>query len=139
MKIYVNVKQIGSRKNYITKEEIKLNKKPSTLRELIELIVIQNVKEFNEGIKNKSMINYLTEEEIENKIESGKISFGEKYNQNRQNVKKAIETAYLAYKDGIFTVFIGETEAGTLDEVIELKEDDILTFIKFTMLAGRMW
>lgn len=139
MKIYANVKQIGNRKNYITKEEINLNKKPSTLRELIELIVIQNVKEFNEGIKSKNIINYLTEEEIENKIESGKISFGEKYNQNSQNVKKAIETAYLAYEDGIFTVFIGENETGSLDEIIELKEDDILTFIKFTMLAGRMW
>lgn len=139
MKIYVNVKQVGSRKNYIAKEEVILNRKPETLRELIELIVTQNVKEFNEGIKNKNMIAYLTTEEIESKIEVGKIAFGEKYNETKQNLQKAIETAYLAYEDGIFTVFIGETETGTLDEKIELKEDDILTFIKFTMLAGRMW
>ena len=139
MKIFINVKQAGNRKNYIEKEEVNLKLKPLTLRELIELIVTQNVKEFNEGIKSKNMIGYLTEEEIEKKIEIGKISFGEKYNQNSQNTQKAIETAYLAYEDGIFTVFIGETETGNLDEKIELKEDDTLTFIKFTMLAGRMW
>ncbi len=139
MKIFINVKQAGNRKNYIEKEEVNLKLKPLTLRELIELIVTQNVKEFNEGLKSKNMISYLTEEEIEKKIEIGKISFEEKYNQNSQNTQKAIETAYLAYEDGIFTVFIGETETGNLDEKIELKEDDTLTFIKFTMLAGRMW
>ena len=139
MKLYVNVKQAGSRKNYITKEEIILELVPLTLRELIEQVVTKNVKEFNKNLKKERLVDYLTQDNIEIKAELGKVSFGNTYNDTKQNLNKALETAYLAYEDGIYKVFIGENEAGVLDESLELKEDDILTFIKFTMLAGRMW
>lgn len=139
MKLYVNVKQAGSRKNYITKEEIILESVPLTLRELIKQVVTKNVKEFNENLKKERLVDYLTQDNIEIKAELGKVSFGNTYNDTKQNLKKALETAYLAYEDGIYKVFIGENEAGVLDESLKLKEDDILTFIKFTMLAGRMW
>jgi len=139
MKLYVNVKQAGSRKNYITKEEIILELVPLTLRELIKQVVTKNVKEFNENLKKERLVDYLTQDNIETSARLGKVSFGNMYNDTKQNLNKALETAYLAYEDGIYKVFIGENEAGVLDESLELKEDDILTFIKFTMLAGRMW
>lgn len=139
MKLYVNVKQAGSRKNYIRKEEIILESVPLTLRELIKQVVTKNVKEFNENLKKERLVDYLTQDNIEIKAELGKVSFGNRYNDTKQNLNKALETAYLAYEDGIYKVFIGEDEAGVLDEPLEVKEDDILTFIKFTMLAGRMW
>lgn len=139
MKLYVNVKQAGSRKNYITKEEVILESVPLTLRELLEQIVTKNVKEFNENLKKERLVDYLTQDNIEIKAELGKVSFGNGYNDTKQNLNKALEIAYLAYEDGIYKVFIGENEAGVLDKPLELKEDDILTFIKFTMLAGRMW
>lgn len=139
MRVFVNVKQAGSRKNYIAKEEIIIDLKPSTLRELIEAIVSKNVNDFNDKINDKNLLNYLTKDEIENKSANGKVSFGEIHNQKEQSLKKALETAYLAYEDGIYEVFIGDREAGTLDEVLEIKDGDVLTFIKFTMLVGRMW
>jgi len=139
MKLYVNVKQAGSRKNYITKEEIILELVPLTLRELIKQVVTKNVKEFNENLKKERLVDYLTQDNIETSARLGKVSFGNMYNDTKQNLNKALETAYLAYEDGIYKVFIGENEAGVLDESLKLKEDDILTFIKFTMLAGRMW
>lgn len=139
MKLYFNVKQAGSRKNFIAKEEIVLEYIPSTLRELIKFIVTKNVKEFNENIKKERLVDYLTNKEIEDKAEAGKVSFGSIYNDSKQNLGKALDSAYLAYEDGIYKVFIGDNEAGELDEYIELKEADTLTFIKFTMLAGRLW
>lgn len=139
MRVYFNVKQVGARKNFIAKEEIVLDCTPSTLRELIKYIVTKNIKEFNEKIKKERLVDYLTNKEIEVKAEAGKVSFGNIYNDSKQNLDKALESAYLAYEDGIYKVFIGENETGKLDEYIELKEADTLTFIKFTMLSGRLW
>lgn len=139
MKLYVNVKQAGSRKNYITKEEISLKTIPKTLGELIGEIVSNNVREFNEKVKGQKVIDYLTSEEIKDKLEVGKVSFGEMNNTTKANLNKALECAYLAYEDGIYRVFIGDIEAGGLYEPLEVKEGDVLTFIRLTMLAGRMW
>jgi hypothetical protein len=139
MRLYFKVKQAGSRKNFIAKEEIVLESIPTTLRELIKCIVTKNVKEFNENIKKERLVDYLTNKEIENRAEAGKISFGSIYNESKQDLGKALESAYLAYEDGIYKVFVGDKEAGKLDEEIELKDADTLTFIKFTMLAGRLW
>lgn len=139
MKVYVNVKQAGSRKNYITKEEIKLDIAPTCLRELIEVIVTKNVIEFNMKLKKEKLIDYLTTEEINNKLLAGKVSFGEMHNQTEQRLTKALEAAFLAYEDGIYRVFVGNKEAGSLDDALEVKDGEVLTFIKLTMLAGRMW
>lgn len=139
MRLYFKVKQAGSRKNFIAKEEIVLECIPTTLRELIKGIVTKNVKEFNENIKKERLVDYLTNKEIENRAEAGKVSFGSIYNESKQDLGKALESAYLAYEDGIYKVFVGDKEAGKLDEEIELKDADTLTFIKFTMLSGRLW
>ncbi|KUO70710.1 MAG: hypothetical protein APF81_26025 [Desulfosporosinus sp. BRH_c37] len=58
---------------------------------------------------------------------------------HQANVTKAIATALLAFQDGIYRVFIGDNEVAELDEKLSLKEGEVLTFIRFTMLAGRMW
>ncbi|OOM78357.1 hypothetical protein CLPUN_19660 [Clostridium puniceum] len=139
MKLYVNVKQASSRKNFISKEEITLEVIPATLRLLIEQIIIKNVKEFNDNIKKEKLVEYLTAEEIETKAELGKVSFGSLYNDTKQNLSKALENAFTAYEDGIYKVFVNDEETGKLDEAVNLNNGDILTFIKFTMLAGRLW
>ena len=139
MKIYVNIKQAGSRKNYITKEEVILKSKPLTLRELISVTVTVNVDKFNNNLMKEKLIDYLAKDEIENSAELGKVSFGTKYNDTKQELDKALKAAYLAYEDGLYKVFIGDSEVGDLDESLKMKDGDILTFIKFTMLAGRLW
>ncbi|ATW25427.1 hypothetical protein [Candidatus Formimonas warabiya] len=139
MKVYVSVKQAGKRKEYITKKELFLRDIPSTLRELITEIVRINVAEYNGKTAEPLIIQYLSPADIENQLKTGKVGFGERRNPNQADVKKAVETAILAFEDGIFRVFIGENEAPSLDEPLALKEGDVLTFIRFTMLAGRMW
>lgn len=139
MKLYVNVKQAGSRKNYIAKEEIDMSGRPSTLRQLIAAIVSENVKNFNSKVKGVTLLNYLTKEQIGEKLAVGRVSFGEAYNPAEADLEKALETAYSAYEDGIYRVFINNAEAGLLDDALDLKEEDVLTFIRLTMLAGRMW
>jgi hypothetical protein len=139
MKLYVSVKQAGSRKNFITKEELLLTYVPSSLRELIEVIVTKNVKDFNDKVKKERLVDYLTYDDIENKLIVGKVSFGDMNNKAEQSINKALEAAYLAYEDGIYRVFVGDKEAGFLDDALELKDGDVLTFIRLTMLSGRLW
>ena len=139
MKIYISIKQAGKRKDYITKKELVLSKVPPTLRELISEIVQTNAVEYNSKAGEPWIMNYLSSEEIENQVETSKVGFGDRQNNQQADVTKAIITALLAFQDGLYRVFIGDNEVSELDEMLSLKEGDVLTFIRFTMLAGSMW
>ena len=139
MKVYVSVKQAGKRKEYITKKELAFAGTPSSLRELLTEIVKINVTEYNKKAIEPWIMKYLSTEETENQVRTGKVGFGERKSDRQADVQKAIETAILAFEDGIYRVFSGENEVLSLDETLSLTEGDVLTFIRFTMLAGRMW
>lgn len=139
VKVYVSVKQAGKRKEYITKKELVLLGTPSSLRELLIEIVQINVAEYNSKAVEPWIMKYLSAEETENQVKTGKVGFGERKSEKQADVQKAIETAILAFEDGLYRVFSGKNEVPSLDETLSLKEGDVLTFIRFTMLAGRMW
>ncbi|MFX4262791.1 hypothetical protein ACOBQJ_11365 [Pelotomaculum propionicicum] len=139
MKVYVSVKQAGKRKEYITKKELILENAPLNLRGLITEVVRINVTAYNNKTAGPLIIKYLSPAEIEDQAETGKVGFGERRSHEQADVYRAIETAVLAFEDGIYRVFIGENEISSLDEPLEINENGLLTFIRFTMLAGRMW
>ena len=64
MKIYVNIKQIGKRKNKIDKKEYEIKGKIETVKDLLIEFVTINVKEFNEGFTENDVVPYLTDEKI---------------------------------------------------------------------------
>jgi len=139
MKVYINVKNINNRKKFLDNKEFFFDSRPQTLRELLEHIVTANVNQFNNRNREGIFLTYLTNNEVENQLAFGKVSFNEKYNLTNQDLKQAIENAILSFQDGIFRVLIGSKEIIDLDEQIELNEEDILTFIRLTMLTGRLW
>lgn len=139
MKVYINVKNINNRKKFLDNKEFFFDSRPQTLRELLEYIVTANVNQFNNRNREGIFLTYLTNNEVENQLAFGKVSFNEKYNLTNQDLKQAIENAILSFQDGIFRVLIGSKEIIDLDEQIELNEEDILTFIRLTMLTGRLW
>jgi hypothetical protein len=139
MKIFVNVKQIGKRKNKIDKKKYEISEKITTVKELLTEFVTINVNEFNNGFTENDIVPYLTDEKINDLSDAGKISFGVDYNEQKQDLEKAIENALQSYEDGIYRVFVNDEEMGEIDCEINLKENDELTFVRLTMLAGRMW
>lgn len=139
MKIFVNVKQIGKRKNKIDKKKYEISEKITTVKELLTEFVTINVKEFNNGFTENDIVPYLTDEKINDLSDAGKISFGVDYNGQKQDLEKAVENALQSYEDGIYRVFVNDEEMGEIDCEINLKENDELTFVRLTMLAGRMW
>ncbi len=139
MQLYVNVKQLGKRKQSIEKQPILIETKPATTAELITTVVIEQVKKYNNRLAESELLKYLTAEEIEEKSASGKIAFGVNYNGLPAETPKAVENALLSFEDGIFRVFVDDKELKSLQEQIELSENNELTFIRLTLLAGRMW
>jgi hypothetical protein len=139
MKVFVNVKQIGKRKNKIDRKEYEISGEIKTVKELLTEFVTINVKKFNEGLIEEDVVPYLTDEKISDLSDAGKILFGVDYNGKKQDLEKAIENALQSYEDGIYRVFVNDEEVGEIESEIELKEKDELTFVRLTMLAGRMW
>ena len=139
MKIFINVKQLGKRKEAIGRKEFLIETVPVTTAELIVAVVIRQVQEYNERLDQNDLLKYLTDAEIEEKATSGKVSFGVNYNGLPADAEKAIRNALQSFEDGIFRVFLNDTELESLDEIIQLQEGDKLTFIRLTMLAGRIW
>lgn len=139
MNIYFTVKSIGKRKPFLTKKAYTLTSTPATLRELIQEIVAHHVRLYNQRAEDQPLIAFLTQEEVEARGAEGKVGFGTRYDDRQANEADAIAAALLAWEDGLYRVFIRDEEATELDASIDLKDGDDIAFIKFTMLAGRLW
>jgi hypothetical protein len=139
MKIYVTMKSLAKRKGFLTEKEIRLEETPGTLRELLTVLVTRNVEEFNATQTETNLVSFLANDEIELQALTGKVSFGSKYNNQKADLQTAAMAAIQAFEDGLYRVFINEKELTDLDGSVDIQEGDQLTFIKLTMLAGRMW
>ena len=118
MVLYMNMKQLGKRE---------------LIAETVKLCVSRYIEAMNRGEA------VLSNAQIDDMAQIGKIAFGIVYGEKAPGVGKSIETAVLGFQDGLFRVFLGDTELTELDEKLELQEGDTVTFIRLTMLAGRMW
>ena len=137
MKIIINVKGL-SRKKVIYQEEVELKNKISTTKDLITELVKINVEKFNKKIDEKDILSIMTNENIAKAARIGKIG-DEVHGDKKANLEKALDTAYLAFEDGLYCIFINDEQTEKLDDSLNLKDGDIITFIRLTMLAGRMW
>ena len=137
MKIIVNVKGL-SRKKVIHQEELELKDKISTTKDLITELVKINVEKFNKKIDERDILSIMTNENIAKAARIGKIG-DEVHGDKKANLEKALDTAYLAFEDGLYCIFINDEQSEKLDDSLNLKDGDILTLIRLTMLAGRMW
>lgn len=140
MKLYVRIKQLGARGKKVSPVPFEIDGIPSTAEELIAATVKKCVDEYNERVKRGDVVvSPLEERQIKDMADIGRITFGICHGDKQQDVQKAIENAVQAFKDGIVCVFINDVKLLSSDQKIELKEDDVLSFIRLTMLAGRMW
>jgi len=111
----------------------------STLRQLIEIIVRQEVETYNSRGLENILISFLAEEELALQSTIGKIGFGRLYSNKKADPVKAVSTALQGFEDGLYRVIASENEVIDLDTPLKLSEGDNLTFIRLTFLAGRLW
>lgn len=139
MNIKVNIKQLGSKRSKIAETDLHIDNAPETVRELITEAVHACVKAYNERVRSGENAKPVSAEDINSMSEIGKIAFGINYGGKEADEKAALENALISYEDGLYRIFIGESEAGGLSDKIELSENDSVTFIRLTMLSGRLW
>ena len=139
MNIYIKLKSVGKRRDALNNTQYTLPDGISSLRQLIETIVLQEVNEYNSRGTENMLIPFLTETEIADQSTVGKIGFGRLYSDKKADPKKAVEIALQGFEDGLFRVMVGEKEAKELDGPFDIRENDTLTFIRLTFLAGRLW
>jgi len=148
MIVLVNQKSIGKNKRIKT-VPLEYKDVPGNLYNLIGNTVKIMVEDFYRRVKNRE--SPLSEEQIKDLAEIGRVSFGIIYNDKMPDVKEAVDTAVLAYRDGLVAIFINDelvevksdqptpTEEELKNCTIELHENDTISFVRLTMLAGRMW
>ena len=138
LKIYL--KQIGQRKQMVAPVDFEYSPVPGTVRDLITKTVEACVNAYNERVRQgDSRANPVTEKKIEDMAGVGKIAFGINYGGMEQDQDKAIGNALQSFEDGLYRVFLNDNELERLDDNLGLCEGDSLTFIRLTMLTGRMW
>ena len=140
MQVRVNVKRIGKRKNAIEARPYEIGE-VRDVGALIAAFVTAEVTRFNARAEvGETALRYLTNAEIADAATVGKIGFGTDYNGKLQDLTAAIENARQSFEDGIYRIFInGEEPASDLAAPVALAENDEVTFVRLTMLAGRMW
>ena len=139
IQIYVTIKHMGNVTKKVKEYPVLLGKTPRTFRELIEESVKSCISAYKARANNAKNPTSLTDEQYDGMREIGKFAFGVHYNENNVDEAKAIETAIDAVTDGLVRVFKGNDEITDLDAGIEISEGDVFTFVRLTMLSGRMW
>ena len=135
--IQIKLKKLGKKK--IKQFEIELQSSVENLEDLIVEIVKSEVKRFNDKQENPSIVSFLSNQAINEQSESGKVSFGDIYNQDKAIEHEAIENALLAHTDGMFVVFVDDEEIKDLKENITITEHSEVVFLRLTFLTGTYW
>jgi len=138
MTVYLKIKALSKRKPLIERVPFNIDGSVRTSNELVAFIVRRNVDAYNKKAVDAPLFPYLTDDALLNGNVSGKIGFNDRKNENPQDPDKAVENALTCFGDGIFRLFINDAETG-FDESIQLTDGDEITFLRLTMLAGRMW
>ena len=140
MQVQVNVKHMGRRKNAIETHPYEIGE-VRDVGALITAFVTAEVARFNARAEaGETALTYLTNAQISDGAAAGKVAFGTDYNGKVQDLAAAVENAHLCFVDGIYRIFVnGEELEDALSAPVHLKENDEITFVRLTMLAGRMW
>ena len=139
IQIYVSQKHMCNITKKVKEYPFLLCETPRTFRELIEESVKSCISAYKARATNAKNPTPLTDEQFDGMREIGKFAFGVHYNENEIDEAKAIQTAIDAVTDGLVRVFKSNDEITDLDAEIEISEGDVFTFVRLTMLSGRMW
>ena len=136
MILQINVKQLGRKRDVLAPVQYELPQKPQTLRELLHLLAAHEVARYS-----TPTVKIFSETDLQARSEiNGRIVFAPQSDERHTvDVAEAQSIAIQAFEDGLYRVFINDDEAADLDSNLALNENDRITILRLTMLAGRMW
>ena len=139
MQIYLKVKKIGKRIQTVGETPFVLESAPTTLRDLIFILVNYCVTDYNDGLRSRRLLMPLAVSQISDMETVGKIGFGIPFGEKEANVQNAVDVAFSAFSDGLYRFFINGEERTALDAPLQLQDGDTVAIIRLTMLAGGLF
>lgn len=133
MKVFLVIKTMGKTRGF-NRVGIELNdKEMMNAASLIHFLVHREIDRY-ESEEWKA----LSQEEINERIDTGKIAFGFKYREHdRIDREEAVRIAVEAFQDEWFALFINEQQIETLDDHLTIADGDDISLVRLTMLSGR--
>lgn len=109
-----------------------------TLRELLALVVADEVAALQERQQERRLTRVMTRAEIEREAARGKIEMGGRDLQQGQEVRTedAVAAALQAFEDRLYLVLLDGAPVETLDTELALHAGSRLTFVRLVALAG---
>ncbi len=103
----------------------------------LAMIVREQVDAFRKRQADNDMLRALTERQIDEAVERGKVTMGNSdVPVQAVDEEAAIGAAWQAFEDGLYLVVIDEVEQRQLDAEVHLNEESRITFLRLTLLAG---
>ncbi len=131
MEIYIIKKKLGSRKE-LGRNPVEVDETINTLGALLYILTQKGLTEAQTPKENHA----LSDSEIAEQAEEGRIRFAENYGENHDTIAKAMERTKQAYDDGLFRVFINDEEVTEWNAPIILCQGAEVVFLRLTMLTG---
>ena len=139
MRVYINIKIPGNRRNVLEKVPYQLPDETNTLRELLTAVTRAEVLAYQERQADEGLLHLLTADQISVMAAEGKVAFGSVHSDQTPDTDAAVKTTLQAFEDGLVRVLVNGKECTALDESAVLCENAEVTFVRLTFLAGRMW
>ncbi|MDO5560569.1 MAG: hypothetical protein Q4F95_13395 [Oscillospiraceae bacterium] len=95
--------------------------------------------EYNKRFDEKDNLKVPDKDCMDDSAMVGKIAFGVNYGEKKADTVQAEENALQSFEDGLYRIFLDNDELCGLDTNIILTEQSVITFVRLTMLSGRLW
>ena len=147
MQIRINVRGASRKKASIIQKTAVYPDRSMTVEEFLAETVRQNVREYNERKDQGTILRLFSgsqqgetiEDVLENKAQTGKVAYGDPMDDRKADAEKAVKNALQCFDDGLVALFADGIRYRQRTEMIPLKEQSEVTFVRLTFLAGRMW
>ncbi len=107
-----------------------------TLQDLITHIVREEVAAFKSRQEKHRFIRVLTERQIEEGQQAGRIDPAKKEFVQEVDPEDAVKTALLAFEDGLYYVFIDDRQHTALSAPVTVDENSQVLFLRLVALTG---
>lgn len=107
-----------------------------SLRQLLEAVVRAEVAAFEERARMRSMMTVLTERALDEGLARGAVRLGDTDAPAQVDPEAAVSAALEAHADGVFRVLVDDEPVDHLDEIVSLRPNSRLLFLRLVALAG---
>jgi hypothetical protein len=136
-RLVVRAQIVGRRGASFAPLELEREVAVETARDLLVAVVHEQVSSFRSRKQEAKVLRILTERDIDEGREVGRIASGDQEPDDRvPDTKLAIEAALTAFEDGFYYMFVNDRQVERLDQVVDQRDVTDVLFVRLTPLAG---